>query len=96
MFKKSMIAAAAIVAILPVSGAFANDGKDMLAATLGLVPNQFTLSELGQIEGEHGAGNRASRAAYILASKANVHAVVAEAHSTPYFGLNAQQRVGRD
>lgn len=96
MFNKSVIAAAAIAAILPVSGAFANDGKDMLAATLNVDANQFTLSELGQIDAEKGTVDRASRAAFILQQKSNVGAAVAEDSSTAYFGLNATPRVGRD
>lgn len=65
-----LVAAIATLIALPVAAQDMNPGKAMLARTLGLDPNAYTLSELTEIQGEYNPAERAARLRYINEQKA--------------------------
>lgn len=67
---KLVIAALAALIALPVAAQEVSPGKAMLARSLGLDPNEYTLNELTQINGEYTPRERADRLRYINQQKA--------------------------
>lgn len=104
MLNKIIIAATAALVALPVAIPAAaqdmNPGKVMLARTLHLDPNKYTLSELTSIEAEITPQERANRIYYIDQQKARGRQVMSVPAQSPAQQpsrfLSQQQGVGRN
>lgn len=67
---KIILAVAAALIALPVAAQQLSPGHITLARSLGLDPNEFTLSELSEIEAELTNADRADRIHYMRTQKA--------------------------